>query len=173
MKVYNYDANGYFTSAGDAQASPLEPGKFLIPGNATIQAPPAASATQEPKWNGTAWALVNSRSYLAQQAQQAQAVNALGVLLNTLDVNGIAQPRAAADILADGMAVIRADRGSRLAATDWLIARNSDEAALSKATTLSASQMAELLNYRKALRDLPSTVTDPLQVSWPTKPSFV
>lgn len=40
MLVYNYDYNGRLRGVSNAQESPLEPGVFLIPGNATTTAPP-------------------------------------------------------------------------------------------------------------------------------------
>jgi hypothetical protein len=35
---------------------------------------------------------------------------------------------------------------------------------------LSESKKQEWLNYRQSLRDLPDDITDPFNVTWPTKP---
>lgn len=53
---------------------------------------------------------------------------------------------------------LRSKRNQLLAETDYL--------ALSDVTL--STEMAE---YRQALRDLPANTTDPLNPSWPTKPS--
>jgi hypothetical protein len=40
MKIYHHDQDGKFISEGAADADPLEPGRWLIPANATTVAPP-------------------------------------------------------------------------------------------------------------------------------------
>lgn len=42
MKIYNYADNGEFLDESDARVSPRNPEKFMIPGNATVIAPPVA-----------------------------------------------------------------------------------------------------------------------------------
>jgi len=63
-----------------------------------------------------------------------------------------------AEILAQKWEFIRADRNAKLAATDW---RASSD------LTLSDDWKA----YRQSLRDLPSSQSDPDNITWPTEPS--
>ena len=63
-----------------------------------------------------------------------------------------------AEILAQKWEVIRADRNGRLAATDW---RATSDLTLSD----------DWKTYRQALRDVPSSQSDPDNIAWPTEPS--
>ena len=56
----------------------------------------------------------------------------------------------------------RRERNTRLAASDWTQGNDSP---------LSPEKKEEWAAYRQALRDLPSTVTDPTNVTWPVPPS--
>ena len=60
------------------------------------------------------------------------------------------------------MIQLRMDRNSRLIASDWTQFTDSP---------LSPEKKTEWATYRQALRDLPGTVTDPTNVTWPTPPS--
>ena len=56
MKAYLYDkTTKEYLSEHDCQPSPLEPGKYLIPGNATTAAPPETQDGYVRIWNGSAW----------------------------------------------------------------------------------------------------------------------
>ena len=58
MKIYNYDANTKeFVSESLAHESPLEPGVFLVPANATKEAPPKVGQWQIPVFTGNGWTL--------------------------------------------------------------------------------------------------------------------
>lgn len=60
MIVYSYSATtGEYTGSRTAQPSPLEPGAFLIPANATAVEPPTAEAGKAVTWNGAAWTQVD------------------------------------------------------------------------------------------------------------------
>lgn len=56
MKTYKYSQTGEFLYEIQCQESPREPGKFLIPANATTVAPPAEQAGKARVWNGEEWA---------------------------------------------------------------------------------------------------------------------
>ncbi|MFM0097536.1 phage tail assembly chaperone [Paraburkholderia nemoris] len=66
----------------------------------------------------------------------------------------------------------RAQRGSALKATDWLVARHQDEKLIGNGTTLTADQFTALLKYRQALRDLGDASGWP-SVDLPAAPLFV
>lgn len=57
--AYQYDFSGMFTGITEADASPLEPGVFLVPGRSTLVRPPDdLPADKWPRWNGSAWELI-------------------------------------------------------------------------------------------------------------------
>jgi len=64
-----------------------------------------------------------------------------------------------ADAVLRGMNDMRLERNKRLAITDHYALQ--DTAAMS----------SEMTTYRQALRDLPASVSDPFDITWPTPPS--
>jgi hypothetical protein len=58
--------------------------------------------------------------------------------------------------------MLRRERSSLLSSSDWTQFRDSP---------LSQEKQDEWAAYRQSLRDLPSIVTDPTNVTWPTLPS--
>lgn len=58
--AYQTDRAGLFTGEVKAHASPLEEGVYHLPAGATYSPPPAEiPAGKWPRWNGSAWDLVN------------------------------------------------------------------------------------------------------------------
>ena len=57
---------------------------------------------------------------------------------------------------------IRRKRDKLLATSDWTVATD---------TPLSDSVKAKWVTYRKALRDLPASESDPDDITWPDEPS--
>jgi hypothetical protein len=59
MKVYSYSDDKIYIEPCNAQPSPAEPGKFLIPRNATTVKPPDLKNDQLAYWNGSKWEIQN------------------------------------------------------------------------------------------------------------------
>jgi hypothetical protein len=62
MQAYQYDRAGLYAGTTEADESPLEPGVYLLPGGCTLVPPPSPQEVPEDQWprfNGTAWVLVN------------------------------------------------------------------------------------------------------------------
>lgn len=60
MQAYQYDRAGLYAGTTEADESPLEPGVYLLPARCTLTPPPAdVPANKWPRWNGSAWQLVN------------------------------------------------------------------------------------------------------------------
>jgi hypothetical protein len=58
--------------------------------------------------------------------------------------------------------ILRSERNIKITACDWTQGNDSP---------LSPEKKDEWATYRQSLRDLPNTVTDPTNVTWPTPPS--
>lgn len=131
----------------DAFESPLEPGIFLIPANATKVEPPAFnSVAQICTFNGSDWTITN-RPEPIQTPEEIRAAK---------------------------MAAILGKRVDELSTSDWMIIRHQDELLAGATPTLTASKLKAVLDYRQALRDLPTADGFPecsLPVlTWPTSP---
>ncbi|MBM7423822.1 hypothetical protein [Spongiibacter marinus] len=60
MIVYQHDAAGLYQGETEADESPLETGKFLLPARCTeTPPPPEVPEGKWPRWNGHSWDLVN------------------------------------------------------------------------------------------------------------------
>lgn len=59
MRIYHHDQAGFYLGASDADPSPLEPGKFLVPARAVTTPPPDDLPEDHvPRWNGAEWKAV-------------------------------------------------------------------------------------------------------------------
>ena len=58
--VYQTDHQGMYTGETFADPCPLEPDVWLIPGGCVEIAPPTIPAHKAARWNGSAWALIES-----------------------------------------------------------------------------------------------------------------
>ena len=129
MKVYQTDAHGYFVGVTTADADPLTPTEWLIPAGCVTTEPHDAPEGSRVKWDGSQW--VDEVVPVEPKLEEPEPI-----------------PQ---DVL------MRSERNSRLAATDWTA--NSDVA-----------MSDEMRAYRQALRDVPDQAGFPTDVTWPTKP---
>jgi Phage tail assembly chaperone protein len=68
--------------------------------------------------------------------------------------------------------MLRTQRSAALDATDWLVARHNDETLAGEAHTLTVEECKALIDYRKALRLLPTVKGFP-RVAMPVAPDFI
>ena len=62
MIIYHYHSEyNHFVGQDDADSSPLEPGKYLIPANATKIAPPECENGQIQIFDGTFWSVIEDK----------------------------------------------------------------------------------------------------------------
>ena len=59
MIIYHYNSEGRFTGSTEANESPLEPGIFLIPANATSIEPPTFDSGFMAVFGGEAWNIID------------------------------------------------------------------------------------------------------------------
>jgi len=55
MQFHQYDKKGMYEFSATAQESPMEPGQFMMPANATLIAPPEHNASQYVIWVDDQW----------------------------------------------------------------------------------------------------------------------
>ncbi len=82
----------------------------------------------------------------------------------------ITREQREAEALEQAWAALRAERDRRIAETDWMVVRHSEEQLLGQTLTLSTSDFAALSTYRQALRYLPENTVDPASPVWPVNP---
>jgi len=70
MKAYQTDKNGFLVAEVDCQPSPLEPGKFLVPGGCVQAIPPIVPEGSVAKWENGEWKIETSpvgKTYYSKQ----------------------------------------------------------------------------------------------------------
>ena len=167
-KIYNYHPNtGEYLAQSRADESPLEPGVYLLPAHSTDLAPPQPPDTMVAVFRGGAWHLEEDHRgktyWLADGSRHT--VSAIGPM--RADALDKAPPPPPSQVALRK----RNARNTALAATDWLVIRHQDDLLASRAPTLDETQLATLLRYRKALRDLPAVQDWPF-IDLPMKPDF-
>lgn len=80
--IYQTDLAGHFIGTAVADASPLEPGVWLLPAGTIETAPPAEWPDgQWPRWNGTSWDLVTRPAATNTDAVKADALTKIRAFL--------------------------------------------------------------------------------------------
>lgn len=132
MIVYSYDMNGVFVGPYQCQKSPLEPGVFLIPAQATLLAPPEPKEGFAIVFKEGEWIYVEIKS----EAPEPEIKKRI--------------PLKEKKELA--MKNLRSVRDDLLAASDFAL--------LSDAPQSIKDKLPEILEYRQKLRDITNVVTD-------------
>jgi hypothetical protein len=152
MIVFSYNPESMeFVGITDAFESPLEPGVFLLPANSTAVAPPDFdSVTQICTFNGADWTLTDRPLPEPDPVKTPEEIHAekVSALLN--------------------------GRVQLLYLSDWMIIRHQDELLAGATPTLTATKLTAVLDYRQALRDLPTADGFPEcsmpVLAWPISP---
>lgn len=80
--VYQTDLAGHFIGTTVADASPREPGVWLLPAGTIETAPPAEWPDDKwPRWNGTSWALVTRPAVKNPDEVKDEALNKIRAFL--------------------------------------------------------------------------------------------
>jgi len=58
VNAYTYDNAGHYLRKVVLDADPLVLGRFLMPANSTLVAPPSCGCEKQPRWVGGHWELV-------------------------------------------------------------------------------------------------------------------
>ena len=93
--AYQYDPAGLYQGDTVADESPLEPGVYLLPARCTLVEPPQPPDDKWPRWNGTAWQLVN-RPAPAEQTESDPVAKLRDFLNANPDVAALLQSGAGA-----------------------------------------------------------------------------
>lgn len=143
MKVYNYNNNGIFTGIENAEPSPAELGKFLIPANATTIKPPDFNPSKDfAYWNGSSWEV--------------------RMIPQPPEIEPEELPKIEPEIFEPQPITWESINSMRLAYlkySDWTVLPDSNP-----------PNKEAWLAYRQALRDIPQKFTTPESVVWPTDP---
>lgn len=193
MKIYNYSPVTFeFLKETDARESPLEPGQYLIPANATIVIPPDVGAHQKAVFAPQAgtWSLHTDYRgvYYNKETKEVSSITAFDV--TPADSVTATSPPASTTTdyehyrFVDGQwtlntdaktagqwAALRAERTRRIDSTVWLFERHQTQKAASISTSITDQKCAEWCTYWQALRDLPANTQDPGSPTWPSEPS--
>lgn len=107
--VWVYDQDGALIGKDKAPPDPRQPGRFLLPGNATTDAPPAPGAGQEAARVGGAWVLRAKLAKVEPDTPQATPgqlrASAINARLDAIDKASVRSLRESIAAQAKGQAV--------------------------------------------------------------------
>jgi hypothetical protein len=169
MRIFHYHPVTHeYVGTSEADESPLEPGVFLIPANATDIEPALPGDGQVAVFNESTW--ITNEDHRGLRCWKADGtpftIDSLGPFPDDALPNPPpVPPEQRAELLI-------ARRNAALNASDWLVSRHQDEQILGAQTSLSPAQFSTLMTYRKALRDL-TEARDWPNVELPAPPDFL
>jgi hypothetical protein len=148
MIAYNYHPQtGVFLGQFEADESPLEPGIFILPANATFQAPPSAQERKQIVWVGQGWEVQDIPIEPAPPVPEPQPIEPAPPVPEP-------QPITWDDI--------RNERNGRLMTSDWTQLADAP---------LSEENVEAWRDHRQQLRDIPASALAPEDVVWPSPPA--
>jgi len=84
--VYSYDEDGVYLGKTQADESPLEPGKYLIPANATETPPPGEKECYAIVFTGTVWEYAEDHR---GETRYSTAAETLGMQVEVINVGSL------------------------------------------------------------------------------------
>lgn len=180
-----YDNSGYFVRVDSCQESPLEPGVFLMPPNATM-IEPTLKADCFYRWNGSSW--IEEKKPSTPEEFEGLVVDHYSQNPHDVELRALIQKACPADCtthrltrgnnlewmveripekteeekLAEAEQAVRAKRDALLAETDFLMMSD---------YPLGEEDAIALKTYRQELRDVPTQEGFPSEVAWPELPA--
>ena len=181
MKIYNYNRDTKeFVNQTDASPNPLTSGEWLIPANATTDAPPSVGVGKVAVWDNDSWIVKDD--------------NRGTTVYDTTTATGYDEEIYASEsLVVDYIGPIKdthatSERPSKFHKwneTEWVedldakwedakntrneLLSNSDWTVLAD-SPLTTSKKTKWKTYRQELRDLTSTFSKTDTITWPTKP---
>lgn len=162
MILHDYDnITGEYLGSSNAQPNPKAEGEFLLRANATDKKIPSYGDGEKPVFKNSKWVVL--RDYRGKTAYNANDRDDLYVVKELGDLQDgfvLEQPPL---ILSDDekWQQVREKRNNLLAKSDWAVLSDSP---------LTDKNKQKYIEYRQALRDLPSKYNNPDDVVYPDQP---
>ena len=184
--AYLFDEDGYYSDTCVVQESPLEPGVWLMPENATTVTPSLDPAYFD-KWDADSGAWVQEKKptspedfdgLVIDHYSQSAYCKEMRALIQSLVPTScqthkikrgpnmewmveVIPAKTEDELKEEAEIAVRAKRDALIAKTDYLLAVD---------YPISAEDLEAVKVYRQALRDVPQQEGFPYNIEWPTKP---